>query len=161
MLTGSHYWSTLQDNGVGDPPPSFDYTAYLETLVRHNQNLFRGSKRRSGGGQASSRGQRRCLPGRKQRRAPVERGVLDFTGRLGGLFRQPPGAAGEKLIISDTDHLQTERTEEVWVRRAFLRGLNPIFMDSYDGKAIGLGAGRGFNPRLARYLRVRRSSATR
>lgn len=43
------------------------------------------------------------------------------------------------------------------MRRTFLRGLNPIVMDSYDGKAIGLGAGRGFNPRVARYLRVRRS----
>jgi hypothetical protein len=73
------------------------------------------------------------------------------------MFRRPPAAAAEELTISDTDDVQVERTEEGWVRRTFLRGLNAIFMDSYDGKAIGLGGGRGFNPRVARYLRVRRS----
>ena len=40
-LTGSHTWSNLQDNGTGDPPPTFNYTAYLDFLTEHNHNFFR------------------------------------------------------------------------------------------------------------------------
>ncbi len=40
-LTGSHTWSNLQDTGVGDPPPVFDYAAYLDFLNDHHQNFFR------------------------------------------------------------------------------------------------------------------------
>lgn len=41
LLTGSHTWSNLQDNGGSDPPPVFDYAAYLDTLSAHNHNFFR------------------------------------------------------------------------------------------------------------------------
>ena len=40
-LTGSHTWSNLLDNGTVDPPPTFDYTAYLNFLSAHNHNFFR------------------------------------------------------------------------------------------------------------------------
>jgi uncharacterized protein YjdB len=38
-LTGSHYWKNVQDNGTTNPPPSFDNTAYLDFLQRHNHNF--------------------------------------------------------------------------------------------------------------------------
>jgi Family of unknown function (DUF6298)/Bacterial Ig-like domain (group 2)/Putative collagen-binding domain of a collagenase len=41
FLTGAHYWKTLQDNGTTDPPPAFDYGAYLDFLQAHNHNFFR------------------------------------------------------------------------------------------------------------------------
>lgn len=40
-LTGSHTWSNLQDNGGSNPPPVFDYNAYLDFLVQNNHNFFR------------------------------------------------------------------------------------------------------------------------
>ena len=40
-LTGSHTWSNLQDNGTTDPPPTFNYSAYLDFLVAHGHNFFR------------------------------------------------------------------------------------------------------------------------
>lgn len=40
-LTGSHTWLNLQDGVLTDPPPAFDYTAYLDFLEAHNHNFFR------------------------------------------------------------------------------------------------------------------------
>lgn len=40
-LTGAHTWSNLQDMGITDPPPSFDFSAYLDFLQRHNHNFIR------------------------------------------------------------------------------------------------------------------------
>lgn len=40
-LTGSHTWSDLQDMGPSDPPPAFDFNAYLDFLVKHNHNFIR------------------------------------------------------------------------------------------------------------------------
>ncbi len=40
-LTGSHTWSNLQDSGLTNPPPKFDYTAYLDFLQENNHNFFR------------------------------------------------------------------------------------------------------------------------
>jgi hypothetical protein len=40
-LTGSHTWSDLQDMGPSDPPPAFDFDAYLDFLVQHNHNFIR------------------------------------------------------------------------------------------------------------------------
>jgi hypothetical protein len=45
-LAGSHNWHNFQDNGhrfpeSQDPPPKFDYTAYLDFLVAHHHNFFR------------------------------------------------------------------------------------------------------------------------
>lgn len=38
-LAGAHTWSNFQDQGRGDPPPVFDYGAYLEFLVQHGHNF--------------------------------------------------------------------------------------------------------------------------
>jgi hypothetical protein len=41
LLTGAHTWSNFEDNGFGDPPPTFDYDAYLDFLVANNLDFFR------------------------------------------------------------------------------------------------------------------------
>lgn len=40
-LTGSHTWNNLMDIGAGDPPPAFDYAAYLDFLQKHHHNFVR------------------------------------------------------------------------------------------------------------------------
>ena len=40
-LTGSGYWNTIEDNGPSNPPPVFDYSAFLDFLQRHNHNFTR------------------------------------------------------------------------------------------------------------------------
>jgi len=40
-LTGSHTWANFQDVGYSNPPPVFDYTAYLNYLQTNNHNFFR------------------------------------------------------------------------------------------------------------------------
>jgi len=50
----------------------------------------------------------------------------------------PPPADGRKVVLSDTDHLWGIGGDYRWVWRSFLRGLNPIFMDPYDGAVLGL-----------------------
>ena len=41
FLTGSHTWSNLKDMGKTDPPPSFDFTAYLDFMQQHHHNFIR------------------------------------------------------------------------------------------------------------------------
>jgi hypothetical protein len=40
-LTGSHTWNNLKDGGNSDPPPAFDYNAYLDFLDGYNHNFIR------------------------------------------------------------------------------------------------------------------------
>ncbi|HJQ10616.1 MAG TPA: Ig-like domain-containing protein [Gemmatimonadaceae bacterium] len=40
-LTGSEYWKTIQDNGTTNPPPTFDYSGFLDFLTRNNHNFTR------------------------------------------------------------------------------------------------------------------------
>lgn len=40
-LTGSHTWANLQDIDYLDPPPAFDYLAYLDFLETHHHNFIR------------------------------------------------------------------------------------------------------------------------
>lgn len=40
-LTGAHTWSVLKDFGPGDPPPVFDYEAYLKMMTEHHHNFLR------------------------------------------------------------------------------------------------------------------------
>jgi hypothetical protein len=49
----------------------------------------------------------------------------DYTG-------DPPAATGEKVIISDTDHIFGVGGDSDWVWKSFTRGLNPIYMDPLD-----------------------------
>lgn len=41
LLTGSHTWEDFQDGGTHDPPPKFEYTRFLDTLVAHGHNFVR------------------------------------------------------------------------------------------------------------------------
>lgn len=56
--------------------------------------------------------------------------------REGGYHDNPPLADGSKVVITDTDHLWGIGGSQAWVWKSFLRGLNPIFMDCYDGKVL-------------------------
>ena len=49
----------------------------------------------------------------------------------------PPPADGRKVILTDTDHLWGIGGNPAWVWKSFLRGLNPLFMDPYDGAVLG------------------------
>jgi hypothetical protein len=51
----------------------------------------------------------------------------------------PPVASGNKIIISDTDHLGGICGDRQWVWRSFTRGENPIYMDFYNNDATGRG----------------------
>ena len=68
----------------------------------------------------------------------------DWISPGGGAFQWDPQANdGQKVIINDTDHLWGIGGDYVWVWKSFTRGLNPIFMDGYDGAGYGVG-GEGF-----------------
>ena len=41
LLVGSHTWSSLVDIGPSEPPPKFDFDAYLDFLERHGHNFIR------------------------------------------------------------------------------------------------------------------------
>ena len=40
-LTGSHNWLNFKDAGFSDPPPAFDFNAYLDFLESHKHNFIR------------------------------------------------------------------------------------------------------------------------
>jgi len=54
----------------------------------------------------------------------------------GGYRDDPPARDGSKVIITDTDHLWGIGGNSQWVWKSFLRGLNPIFMDPYEGEVL-------------------------
>jgi len=60
----------------------------------------------------------------------------------GGYKDNPPAAAGDKVLLSDTDHLWGIGGDSVWVWKSFLRGLNPIFMDPIERDTPGLVSAR-------------------
>jgi len=41
LLTGSHTWPSLVDMGPSDPPPAFDFDAYLDFCQEHGHNFIR------------------------------------------------------------------------------------------------------------------------
>jgi Family of unknown function (DUF6298)/Putative collagen-binding domain of a collagenase len=50
-----------------------------------------------------------------------------------GVATGPPAADSSKVIIIDSDHLPRGSADmEAWVWKSFMRGLNPVFMDSLD-----------------------------
>ena len=55
----------------------------------------------------------------------------------GGYRGDPPANDGRKVILNDTDHLWGIGGNHAWVWKSFVRGLNPIFMDPYDGTVLG------------------------
>ena len=60
--------------------------------------------------------------------------AADFVSPAGrtGVTDTPP-ASGNKVILWDTDHLCGNCGDGRWVWRSFTRGVNPVFMDVYDG----------------------------
>lgn len=56
-----------------------------------------------------------------------------------GPLSDPLAGDGRKVILYDTDHLCGICGDRRWVWMAFTRGLNPIFMDGYDGAGYGVG----------------------
>jgi hypothetical protein len=55
----------------------------------------------------------------------------------GGYRDNPPANNGAKVILTDTDHLWGIGGNQAWVWKSLCRGLNPIFMDPYDGMVLG------------------------
>ncbi len=41
LLGGSHHWLNLVDSGTVNPPPAFDYDAWLDFLATNHHNFFR------------------------------------------------------------------------------------------------------------------------
>jgi len=64
----------------------------------------------------------------------------------GGYRDNPPAADGRKVIVNDTDHLWGIGGNQAWVWKSFTRGLNPIFMDPYDGIVLGSKFDPNFEP---------------
>jgi hypothetical protein len=67
----------------------------------------------------------------------------------GGFRDDPPDLQGTKVVLSDTDHLWGIGGDAIWVWKTFARGLNPIFMDTYDGKVLGKVRPQDDGPRRA------------
>lgn len=64
----------------------------------------------------------------------------------GGYRDDPPAADGSKVILNDTDHLWGIGGNQAWVWKSFCRGLNPLFMDPYDGTVLGPGGESKWGP---------------
>ena len=60
--------------------------------------------------------------------------AADFVSPAGkwGISDTPP-ASGNKVVLWDTDPLCGNCGDGPWVWRSFTRGVNPVFMDVYDG----------------------------
>ena len=67
----------------------------------------------------------------------------------------PPGDVG-KVVLSDTDHLWGIGGDVAWVWKSFLRGLNPIFMDPYQGEILSAGSKDRWEPVRAALGHTRR-----
>jgi hypothetical protein len=67
----------------------------------------------------------------------------------GGFRDAPPDLGGTKVVLVDTDHLWGIGGDAIWVWKSFTRGLNPIFMDTYDGKVLGQVRPQDEGPRRA------------
>lgn len=73
-----------------------------------------------------------------------------------GYQNDPPAGDGSKVVITDSDHLWGVGGDRVWVWKSFTRGLNPIFMDGYDGKSYGCG-GVNFDSSNATWISFRKN----
>ena len=67
----------------------------------------------------------------------------------GGFRDDPPDLQGAKVVLADTDHLWGVGGDAIWVWKSFTRGLNPIFMDTYDGRVLGKVRPQDDGPRRA------------
>lgn len=72
-----------------------------------------------------------------------------------GVDHPPPNNAG-KVVLYDSDHICGVCGDTDWVWKSFLRGVNVIFMDPYDGQATGLGVPKDYDPTNPRWEQIRR-----
>lgn len=72
----------------------------------------------------------------------------------------PPPADGGKIVLSDTDHLWGIGGTPDWVWKSFVRGYNPLFMDPYDNRVLGMAEPESWSP-IRRSLGYARSLAER
>jgi Family of unknown function (DUF6298) len=78
-----------------------------------------------------------------------------------GSVDDPAPSDGRKVVLADTDHLCGVCGDATFPWKALTRGLNPLFMDIYDGRATGLGARDG-DPNDPKWEQIRRAlGATR
>ena len=134
-LTGSHTWGNLCDYRTNWP--AFDYAGYLDFLGRYHHNFIRFI--------------RQCEAA-KPRQHPV--GMTAVFNILNGSWAtdnrvlfdspadwispgldpykdSPPAADGKKVIIADVDHIWPTPPHRGWIWECFLRGIQPILMDTY------------------------------
>ncbi|MBL7224120.1 MAG: hypothetical protein ISS72_09725 [Candidatus Brocadiae bacterium] len=64
----------------------------------------------------------------------------------GGYRDNPPDTRGRKVVIADTDHLWGIGGSAQWLWKSVCRGLNPIFMDPYDGVVLAKRFDRKWDP---------------
>lgn len=88
------------------------------------------------------------------RNADLLASAADWIAPNGDINDLTP-STGKKVVFADTDHLCGVCGDTGFPWRAFTRGLNPMFMDPYDGKAIGFGA-LGRDPNDPRWEVVKR-----
>ncbi len=66
--------------------------------------------------------------------------AADFISPAGTVgVSDVPAATGTKVLLYDTDHLCGLCGDETWAWKALTRGVNPTFMDQYDGSYVVLG----------------------
>jgi hypothetical protein len=70
LLTGSHTWANFQEAGESNPPPVFDYEAYLDFLQQNRLNFFRLWSWEQTMGIADSEGEFRVTPSAYRRTGP-------------------------------------------------------------------------------------------
>lgn len=71
---------------------------------------------------------------REQANAALYASPADWISPAGDLYYRPV-AAGDKVILADTDHLCGICGDRVWAWISFTKGENPIFMDVWDCSA--------------------------
>lgn len=74
-----------------------------------------------------------------------------------GSVDDPEPPAGGKVVLADTDHFCGICGDERFPWRALTRGLNPLMMDGYDGRAVGFGACCDYDPDDERWGQFRRA----
>ena len=72
-----------------------------------------------------------------------------------GSLADPLVGDGRKVVLNDTDHLCGICGDRAWVWKSVLRGLNPLFMDAYDG--VNFGYPPEFNPGDGKWESLRRN----
>jgi hypothetical protein len=88
---------------------------------------------------------------------PVLDRLMHYRTWQGLYTENPPAADGRKVIVTDTDHLWGNGGDATWVWQSFMRGLNPLFMDSYVGDDVGTGVPTKYDPLAPRWVALRQA----